>query len=129
MSPLLFICLSVAGGLGAALRFVVDGVVKAHTRAAFPVGTWIINVSGSLLLGLLAGTTLAFITSNAIYLVAGTGFLGGYTTFSTASFESVRLLQERRYLASLANGLGMAVLCVGAAGLGYWGGYWIGNLA
>lgn len=120
MSPLLFVALSVAGGCGAALRFFVDGLVKAHTRVAFPVGTWLINVSGSLVLGLLAGLVLASTTGAPVYLVAGTGFLGGYTTFSTASFESVRLLQERRYLASLANGPGMAVLCVAAAGLGYW---------
>ncbi|WP_417215484.1 fluoride efflux transporter CrcB [Arthrobacter sp.] len=122
MSPLLFVALSIAGGCGAALRFVVDGLVKARTRAAFPVGTWFINVSGSLVLGLLAGLTLAFVTPHPVYVVAGTGFLGGYTTFSTASFESVRLLQERRYLAALANGPGMAVLCVAAAALGYGGG-------
>lgn len=125
MSPLLFVALSVAGGFGAALRFMVDGLVKAHTRVAFPVGTWLINVSGSLVLGLLAGLVLASATGAPVYLVAGTGFLGGYTTFSTASFESVRLLQERRYLASLANGPGMAVLCVAAAELGYW----LGRLA
>jgi len=125
VTPLLFAALSVAGGVGAALRFVVDGWVKAHTRVAFPVGTWLINVSGSAALGLLAGLVLAVVAPGTVYLVAGTGLLGGYTTFSTASFESVRLLQERRYLASLANGPGMAALCVVAAGLGYW----IGHLA
>lgn len=124
MTPLLFIVLSLAGGLGAGTRLFVDGFVKSHTPAAFPVGTLLINVSGSLLLGLLLGLSMSFIIPETVYLVAGAGFLGGYTTFSTASFESVRLLQERRYLASLANGLGMAVLCVGAAG----GGFWIGSL-
>lgn len=124
MTPLIFIALSLAGGLGAAARLFVDGFVKFHTRATFPLGTLLINVSGSLVLGLLLGLSMAFIVPDTVYLVAGTGFLGGYTTFSTASFESVRLLQERRYLASLANGLGMAVLCVGAAG----GGFWLGSL-
>ncbi len=124
MTPLLFIALSLAGGLGAATRLFVDGFVKSHTRATFPLGTVLINVSGSLVLGLLLGLSMAFIVPDTVYLVAGTGFLGGYTTFSTASFESVRLLQERRYLASLANGLGMAVLCVAAAG----GGFWLGSL-
>lgn len=124
MTPLLFIVLSLAGGLGAGTRLFVDGFVKSHTPVAFPVGTLLINVSGSLLLGLLLGLSMSFIIPETVYLVAGAGFLGGYTTFSTASFESVRLLQERRYLASLANGLGMAVLCVGAAG----GGFWIGSL-
>ncbi|MDN5755617.1 MAG: fluoride efflux transporter FluC [Arthrobacter sp.] len=125
MTPLLFIALSLAGGLGAGTRLLVDGFIKFRTPAAFPVGTLLINVSGSLVLGLLLGLSLSFIVPEPAYLVAGTGFLGGYTTFSTASFESVRLLQERRYLASLANGLGMAVLCVTAAG----GGFWLGSLA
>ena len=125
MTPLLFITLSLAGGVGAGTRFFVDGFIKSHTRATFPLGTLLINVSGSLILGLLLGLSMGFIVPEPVYLVGGTGFLGGYTTFSTASFESVRLLQERRYLASLANGLGMAVLSVAAAG----GGFWLGSLA
>lgn len=120
MTPLLFAALSVAGGLGASTRMFMDGVISSRSRVAYPVGTTVINVSGSLLLGLLTGLVLASVVPEGLHLVLGTGFLGGYTTFSTASFESVRLLQERRHLAALANGLGMAVLCVAAAGLGLW---------
>lgn len=125
MTPLVFLCIAVAGGFGAATRLFVDGLIKAHTRAAFPLATLLINVSGSLALGLLTGLAMTHLVSTTFLLVLGTGFLGGYTTFSTASFESVRLLQERRYLASLANGLGMAVLCVAAAA----GGFWLGSLS
>jgi CrcB protein len=72
-------------------------------------------VSGSLLLGLLVGLTMGQVLPKPYEIVAGTGFLGGYTTFSSASFETVRLLEERRYRAALVNGLGMLVLSVGAA--------------
>ncbi len=112
--------LAVAGGLGAALRFIVDGLVRARVRAALPVGTMLINTTGSLLLGFLAGLVLAHQAPSALQNILGTGFLGGYTTFSTASFESVRLVQSGRIGLALLNGMGTMVVCVlaAAAGLG-----------
>lgn len=111
------VLLAVAGGLGAACRFAVDGFVRSRLAAAFPFGTMIINLSGSLLLGLLAGLITAGLPSEAQTL-AGTGFLGGYTTFSSASVETLRLIQERRWAAVLGNGLGMLLLATGFAVLG-----------
>ncbi|QJU56193.1 fluoride efflux transporter CrcB [Herbiconiux sp. KACC 21604] len=118
MTPLLMLALSAAGGLGAVVRFVLDGVIKRVVPSSFPVGVMVINVSGSFLLGLLTGLVLAGTVSHEWLLVLGTGFLGGYTTFSTASFETIRLLQTRRYTAALANGLGMLLLAVTLAYLG-----------
>ncbi|NQX28468.1 fluoride efflux transporter CrcB [Microbacteriaceae bacterium VKM Ac-2854] len=120
MNVLLFVALSIAGGLGAAVRLLVDGVVRARVRLAYPVGTTVINVSGSLLLGLITGLALEHVIAPEWRLVLGTGFLGGYTTFSTASYETVRLLAQGRRWASLANGVGMLVASVAAAGLGLW---------
>lgn len=120
MTPLLFLAVAAAGGVGAALRFVVDGVVRAHIRSSYPVGVTIINVTGSFLLGLLTGLALGQLVSEQWLVVLGTGLLGGYTTFSTASFETVRLLQLRRPGAALANGLGMLVASVAVATLGLW---------
>jgi CrcB protein len=114
------LALSVAGGVGAACRFVLDGVVKARVRVAYPVGTTLINVTGSLLLGLVTGLALAHAMPQEWRLILGTGFCGGYTTFSTASFETVRLLQARRWFAALGNGLGMLVATLAAAALGLW---------
>jgi len=121
MNPLLFVAVALAGGLGAAARFVLDGVVRARTaqRASFPSGTFLINATGSLLLGLVVGLTSAHLLPETLHAVVGAGFLGGYTTFSTASFETVRLLQERRLGAAALNGIGMLAICVllAAAGL------------
>jgi fluoride exporter len=120
VTPLVFVLLSVAGGVGAAARLVLDGWVRSRIQTAFPVGTALINVTGSLLLGFVAGLTLRHALPDEWHLILGTGFLGGYTTFSTASFETVRLLQAARYRAAVANGLGMLVGAALAAGLGLW---------
>ncbi|SMX90405.1 MULTISPECIES: fluoride efflux transporter CrcB [unclassified Brevibacterium] len=120
MTPLLFIALALAGGIGAAARMLLDGLIKSRVNGAIPWGTIIINVSGSLALGLLTGLATSHILPEAWQLVIGTGFLGGYTTFSTASFETVLLVQERRWTAGLISGLGTLVLATTAAGLGLW---------
>lgn len=112
--------ISVAGGLGAVARFVLDGVIKARTSMRLPWGTTVINVTGSLLLGVVTGLAMEQTLSERWHLVLGTGFLGGYTTFSTASFESVRLVQERRRRAALVNGLGLVVASTAAAAAGLW---------
>ncbi|OZE35523.1 MULTISPECIES: fluoride efflux transporter CrcB [unclassified Rhodococcus (in: high G+C Gram-positive bacteria)] len=90
--------IAAAGGLGAVFRFVVDAEVKSSlaARTSFPWATVGINVSGSFLLGVLAGWVMFRAGSTDVQAVIGTGFCGGYTTFSTASVETVRLLQQGR---------------------------------
>ncbi|SHG10342.1 camphor resistance protein CrcB [Jatrophihabitans endophyticus] len=107
-----------AGGVGAVARFVVDGVIRSRWPSRFPWATIVINVSGSLLLGVLTGLMLYRQVDTDVRLVLGTGFCGGYTTFSTATFETVRLLQQGRRGHAVLNGLGTALLCLGAAALG-----------
>ena len=113
----LLICL--AGGIGAALRLVLDSFIRTRLKTTYPIGTTIINVTGSLLLGLLTGLTAAQLLQQPFQLIMGTGLLGGYTTFSAASFETVRLLEDRQYLAAALNSLGMLISCTAAAALGY----------
>lgn len=120
MTPLVFIALAVAGGLGAAARMLLDGLIKSRIAGPTPWGTIIINISGSLVLGFLTGLASEQIFPEAWHLIAGTGFLGGYTTFSTASVETVRLLQERKWLIGVGNGFGTLVIATAAAGLGLW---------
>lgn len=123
MSPLLFIAVALAGGCGAACRFALDGWIALHISnmaPRLPFGTILINVSGSLAIGLLSGFALGRLVPEAVQLIAGTGFLGGYTTFSTASYETVRLLRERKPLLGFVNGVGTLVIAAAAAGLGMW---------
>ncbi|PYI65071.1 fluoride efflux transporter CrcB [Arthrobacter livingstonensis] len=110
--------LALAGGVGAGLRFMVDGLIRARARTALPVGTMLINISGSLLLGFLTGLVAGHYTDTAVGLILGTGFLGGYTTFSTASFETVRLIQARRTGLAVINAAGTMASCVLAAAAG-----------
>ncbi len=113
----LLICL--AGGLGAALRLVLDSLIRTRLKSTYPVGTAVINLTGSLLLGLLTGLTTGHLVPQQYQLIIGTGLLGGYTTFSAASFETVRLLEDRRYVAATFHGLGMLIGCTAASALGY----------
>ena len=111
---------ALAGGLGAVARLVLDGWATSRTGGRYPAGTLLVNVTGSLLLGLVTGLAAGALLPPRWALVLGTGFLGGYTTFSTASFETVRLLQERRWLAAALHGVGMVVLSVLVAAAGLW---------
>ncbi|UVI36732.1 fluoride efflux transporter CrcB [Brevibacterium spongiae] len=120
MSPLLFIAIAVAGGLGAGVRMLFDGAYKVWSPRSTPWSTLLINVSGSLVLGFLTGLAGAQLLPEAWHLILGTGFLGGYTTFSTASFETISLIEERKWGSSLLSGLGTLVFATAAAGLGLW---------
>ncbi|QCB93771.1 fluoride efflux transporter CrcB [Cellulomonas shaoxiangyii] len=117
-----FLLLVVAGGVGATVRYVVDALIRSRTTSAFPWPTAVINLTGSLLLGLLTGLVADRIASDELSAVLGTGFLGGYTTFSTASYETVQLVRERHWGTALAYGVGILVASVALAYLGYrWG--------
>ena len=120
MTPLLFVAIAIAGGIGAAARFVADGVLRQYGRIGFPWATTAINVSGSFVLGVVVGLVATQLMPNELGLVLGTGLLGGYTTFSTASYETVQLLRQRRYGPAVLSGVGMLVVSVAAAAVGVW---------
>lgn len=82
----------VLGGIGAIARFALDGGVARRVRGDFPVGTLTVNLLGSLVLGVLTGAAL----SPRASLLAGTGLVGAFTTFSTWALESHRLGEDRR---------------------------------
>lgn len=112
---------ALGGGVGAAARFVVDGVVR-HRRPGrpdrLPVATSVVNVTGSLLAGLVVGLQLHAGVGPRWAAVAAVGFCGGYTTFSTVMVEALRLHRDGDHHHGVLALLGMLVACVGAAALG-----------
>jgi len=101
-----------AGGfLGAAARYLVGGWVHRWAAAGFPWGTWVVNLSGCLLLGALMGTLQGRgAISSDWRLFGGIGVLGGFTTFSTLSYETVELLRRGQPWQALGNSLGSLIL-------------------
>ena len=115
----------VAGGLGAVARFLLDGLIRLRLRDSVGIATSVINVTGSVVLGLFAGLIAAHVVPPTWHMVVGTGFFGGYTTFSTASYETVRLAQSGRLGRAMAYAASTAVLCLVGAAAGYALGLWL----
>jgi CrcB protein len=115
MSPLAWVGVVLLGGVGAVLRFRVDGAIGGRVKSDFPYGTFAVNVSGSFALGLLTG---AGATDTALF-VAGTGLLGSFTTFSTWMFETERLGEEGEAALGVANLAASIAAGLAAAGAGW----------
>jgi CrcB protein len=112
---LTWIGVGVFGALGAATRFGVDGAVSSRFPSDFPLGTFVVNLTGTFPLGLLVGGAI----SHRLLLVVGTGFLGGYTTFSTWMVETERLGEVGHVVLMLANLVLSLVVGVGLAALAW----------
>jgi CrcB protein len=108
----------VAAAVGAPLRYVVDQAVQHRWPGAFPAGTLTVNLSGSFLLGLLTGLAAHHGLDPQAVTVLGTGLLGAYTTFSTFSYESVRLLEDGAVAEAGLNVAGSLALGLAAAAAG-----------
>jgi CrcB protein len=119
--PITALVVALAGGLGAMGRFVLDAVVSRRFGRVVPIGTMTVNAIGSFVLGLVAGLVLHHSVPLRYESVIGVGFCGGLTTFSTASFETVRLLREGFPRAALIAAIGgVSISCIaGALGLGF----------
>nr|WP_279672190.1 CrcB family protein [Flexivirga meconopsidis] len=108
-----------AGAVGAVARFVADAELRRRLLPNGPWATVVINVSGSLVLGALAAWAHRSASGESALAILGTGFCGGYTTFSTASYETMRLIEQRRYTVAALSGAGGLVLAVAASLLGW----------
>jgi fluoride exporter len=107
-----------AGAVGALARYTLDANVQQRVRSDRPWGTFVINVSGSFVLGLLTGLALYHGLGPAPKTVLGTGFCGAFTTFSTFTFETVRLAEEGELTAAFVNAAGSLAVAVLAAAAG-----------
>lgn len=115
MSLFAWLGVALLGGLGAVARFALDGAIAQRTSSDFPLGTFLVNISGALLLGLLVGLAL----SGDALVLAGTATLGSYTTFSTWMFESHRLAEDADLKAATLNIFASIFVGIGAAALGH----------
>ncbi len=112
------VLVTLAAGLGAVVRYSIDQIVQHRVRREFPYGTVVVNISGSLLLGLVAGLALHHGLPATATIVIGTGFAGGYTTLSTWAWESVALAEAGEVLEASINVIGSFALGLAAAAAG-----------
>jgi fluoride exporter len=119
VSPVvLAVVASLCGGTGAVARYVIDAAVQRRVRRPTPFGTITVNVVGSFVLGVITGVVVHHHLSADIERIVGVGFCGGLTTFSTASFETVRLFRERLPTAALNAAVGGVTLSCLAGAIG-----------
>ena len=114
----LVVGVGLAGAIGAPARFVVERVIRDRWPADWPWGTFVVNVSGSLALGVVVGLVLAHGVDPDVRTIVGTGFLGAYTTFSTYAYETVRVATVPRRGLAVAYAFGSVLVSVSAAALG-----------
>jgi fluoride exporter len=111
--------IALAAAVGAACRYTVDFTIVARTGGHAPWGTFVVNATGSLAVGVLAGLVVVGVVPTEWHAPIGTGFLGAYTTFSTWMFETARLVEQRSWRLALGHGLGSLLLGPLLAALGY----------
>jgi CrcB protein len=116
----LVVGVALAGALGAPARYMVERVTHTRWPSRWPWGTFVVNVSGSLALGVVVGLALAQGLDPDVRTIAGTGFLGAYTTFSTYAYETVRVGGDRppRHGLAVAYAFGSVVASVLVAAIG-----------
>lgn len=116
----------IGGGLGAALRYWMQGVVHARAGAGFPYGTMAVNVLGSLLIGfLMVSFEERFLAAPSLRLFLTIGLLGGFTTFSSFSYETLALLRAGEAALALVNAGATVLACLTATWVGMRIGTWI----
>ncbi|GAB1332840.1 fluoride efflux transporter CrcB [Streptomyces sennicomposti] len=108
--------LVIAGAVvGAPLRYLTDRTVQSRHDTVFPWGTFTVNVAGSLVLGLVTGAVAAGAVSSDVQLLVGTGLCGALTTYSTFSYETLRLAEDGARFFAAVNTIGSLVAALGSA--------------
>ncbi len=118
MTGFLLVCLG--AGVGAPMRYLTDRLVQSRHDSVLPWGTLTVNVVGSWVLGLLVGLSLHRTVPDAVTLSVGTGLCGALTTYSTFSYETLRLFEDGARLLSVLNAALSLLAGLGSAALGYW---------
>lgn len=119
-----YILVGLGGTLGGITRYALGKAISKRSKSGFPLGTFIINISGAFLLGLLNGTQ----TGVTVSLLLGDGFIGAYTTFSTFMYEGVNLFQDREKLNACIYIIGSLFLGISGFVFGFWLGHLLSNI-
>ncbi|MFJ8073342.1 fluoride efflux transporter FluC [Streptomyces sp. NPDC096176] len=104
----------VGAAIGAPLRYLTDRAVQARHDSVFPWGTFVVNAAGSLVLGAVVGASVSF----PAYALLGTGLCGALTTYSTFSYETLRLAERGSRFLAVANVIGSVLVGLGSVFLG-----------
>ncbi len=100
----------IGGFVGANARYLLGGWIAARFGSAFPFGTFVINATGSFILGLIMGALEGHVLSPVVRLAIAMGFVGAYTTFSTWTYETIRLIENGSLLLAAVNVVGSLVV-------------------
>ena len=118
----LYLLIAIGGALGSVMRFAMSGFVTQQTGDAFPWGTLLVNVLGSFIIGFFAtftGPDGRYLVSSAGRQFFMTGVMGGFTTFSAFSLQTLALSREGEWLRAGGNVVGSVVLCLVAVWIGH----------
>lgn len=113
-----WLLVAVGAAIGAPLRYLTDRTVQSRHDTLFPWGTFAVNVTGSLILGLLTGAATAGAASSHLQLLLGTGLCGALSTYSTFSYETLRLAEDGARFYAAANVVASVVAALGAVFVG-----------
>lgn len=121
MKAAILAAVAAGGAIGSVARYLIAGLLQGPAWTGFPYGIFFVNVSGGFVMGLLTeAMALKFNVSPEMRAFLTTGVMGGYTTFSTFSLESVMLIQRDAYVSAAAYIIGSAVLSIAALYCGLW---------
>jgi CrcB protein len=112
---LVFVGVGVCGGLGAVLRYHLARLVHHRRAGSFPLGTLLVNVTGCFVLGVVSQLAGKGALAPEAATVLGAGLCGGYTTYSTLNYETLKLLEDRAWYLAAANLAATALSCAGAS--------------
>lgn len=112
------VVVGLAGAVGAVARFLTDGAVQDRTARSFPFGTLTVNCTGSFILGVVAGLAWYHGLGGRAHAIIGVGFCGAFTTWSSVTWETVRLAEEGLGRQAVVNVMGGVAAALAAAALG-----------
>ena len=108
---MILVLIALGGAVGSLLRYLIGGAIQRSSASGFPIGTMFVNVAGCFLIGIFVRFLLNMQESAELRALLVIGFCGGFTTFSTFSFETVGLIEGGEYARAATYVLGSAVLC------------------